>query len=115
MSKSEVKESKIKCCTSCKKAKALTEFYLVTKKDGKSYRRGRCKKCVIQLHKENYKKNRSYYLLKAIQWHKENPDKVKEIQERFFDRHPNYMQEYSKKYASRRKENRKKRCGSKIR
>lgn len=97
------KESKSKVCSACKKAKPLTEYYQATKAGGKVYRRKRCKKCTIELHKEHYKKNSLYYRLKAIEWHRNNPERSAQIQQEFLKRNPNYMREYAKKYYHRKK------------
>lgn len=73
-----------KKCKKCGLDKNLTEFrnQSSTKDKKKSY----CIECDDKYNKEHYEKNKEWRKLKAALWNENNPEKVKEYQERHKNR-----------------------------
>lgn len=69
-----------KTCTNCKLEKELNEFYKCTSfKDGLTYE---CKSCMTYYRQKNKEKNRLY----QQKIHKENPEKFKEADRKYYSK-----------------------------
>ena len=74
----------MKTCTSCKLEKPVEDFRRQSKtKDGYKYR---CKECDNSAAREYYQRKKKKIIENALEWQKNNPDKVKEYKKRYYSK-----------------------------
>lgn len=106
----------LKKCNTCKKEKPLVEFG--PHKGFKDGRRAKCNGCRREDHKANkaknalaqrakYLKRKTYYLSKAAQYRKDNPDKNKDYYHKHQERLKEIMRRNAKKPENKLKYNKK--------
>ncbi len=74
----------MKTCTSCRLEKPFKDFRRQSKtKDGYKYR---CKECDNLAAREYYQRKKKKIIENALEWQKNNPDKVKEYKKRYYNK-----------------------------
>lgn len=91
----------LKQCNRCQQTLLLSQFSRAkTCKDG---HRNYCKECQSSAKKDWYANNKEHVLTKAKLWHQNHPERIREIQNNWSIKNPDYRIEYKKQYL---KENR---------